>query len=201
MMSTKMKSVVALIVLVGFLGGGCIGPFTLTRSLGRMNAEVENKWMAELVFLALTIFLVYRIASLIDLLILNPIYFWQAPNSGPMFTDDKTADIPVDKDRHIALTFSEREGVLRADVFERGRRIDTIRVRRHMDGSLTADNATGRFRYESRLDADGRYAVTDDRGATLFSYAPGQQPGRLFGLLEEAGAGTGTRLASTMAAP
>jgi Domain of unknown function (DUF3332) len=174
MMSKKMKSVVALIALVSFLGGGCIGPFTLSHSLGRMNAKVENKWMAELVFLALTIFLVYRIASLLDLLILNPIWFWKAPNSGPMFTDDKTADIPVDKDRHIALTFSAQEGVLRADLFERGRRIDTIRVKRNADGSMVAQDENGRIRYESRLDSLGTRSVTDSRGTRVFAYVPGQ---------------------------
>ena len=198
MMSKKMKSVVALIVLVGFLGGGCIGPFTLSHSLGRMNAKVENKWMAELVFLALTIFLVYRIASLIDLLILNPIWFWQAPNSGPMFIDDKTADIPVDKDRHIALTFSEQEGVLRADLFERGRRIDTIRVKRNGDGSMVAENSSGTVSYKSRgADNTPRQMVSDRRGTVLFSYVPDHIDRRLYEI--EQTRSTPTRL--TLAAP
>jgi len=185
MMPKRMKSAVALIVLASFIGVGCIGPFRLTRSLGTMNAKVGNKWMAELVFLGLTVFLIYRITSLIDLLILNPIYFWQAPNTGPMFGDDKTADMALDKEHRAVLTFSEEDGALRADLFERGRWIDTIRVKRNPDGSMAAENESGRRRYESRVDERGAQTVTDGRGMRLFSYDPGRLPGLLAGVPEE----------------
>jgi hypothetical protein len=195
-----MKSVIALMVLASFISVGCVGPFQLTRGLGEANAKVGNKWMVELVFLGLVFIHAYLITSLVDLLILNPIFFWKAPNTGPMLGDGKTAGIDVDKERRIVLTFSDRDGALRADLFERDRLIDTIRVTRSADGSMVAENESGRIRYESHVDEHGTQTVTDGRGAKLFSYAPLHPMGRFFGVQEE-GPGDEARLASWAALP
>ena len=200
MMPKRMKSVIALMVLASFISMGCVGPFQLTRSLGEANAKAGNKWTAELVFLGLMLFQVYRIASLIDMLILNPIYFWQAPNTGPAFGDGKSLNLALDKERRIVLDFSERDGALRADLFERGRWIDTVRVTRNSNGSMVAENSNGKLRYQSRVDEHGTQTVTDGRGARLFSYDPGQLLGRPVGMTE-AGPGAAHRLLARVVLP
>jgi len=174
MMPKRMKSVIALIALVSFLGAGCVGPFQLSRTLGTFNAKAGNKWEVELVFLGLFLVHAYAITSLIDLLILNPIYFWQAPNTGPMYSDDKTADLDLGDGRWAVLTFSEQDGVLRADLFERGRWIDSVRVTQRMNGELMAENSNGKVRYESRRGRDGIQQVTDEGGGVVFLYRPEQ---------------------------
>jgi hypothetical protein len=168
----RIKCAVALTVLVCFFTVGCIGPMSTSRSLGKWNAEVGNKWGAELVFLGLVLFHVYTITGLIDLLILNPIAFWKAPNSGPMVGDDRTTEITLDKDRRAILTFSEKENTVRADLFERGQWIDSIQVMEKMDGSMAAESSSGKVHYGSRPGQDGIQEVTNEHGKIMFSYSP-----------------------------
>ncbi|HUJ79432.1 MAG TPA: DUF3332 family protein [Nitrospiria bacterium] len=165
-----MKSAVAIITLAGFLGVGCIGPFTLSHGLAGMNAKAGNKWTAELVFLGLVLVHAYLITSMIDLLILNPVYFWQAPNTGPAFSDEKKAELDLGGGRRAVLTYSDRDRALRADVFERGRWIDFLLVTRQRDGVLSAENSNGRIRYESRPWQDGIRRITNESGAMVFAY-------------------------------
>lgn len=172
MILKKMGRTIALIVLVSFFTAGCIGPFTLSRDLGRWNAGVGNKWGAELVFLGLLVLHVYQITALIDLLILNPITFWKLPNSGPMVGNGGAAEIELDKDHRAVLTFSEEGETLHADLFEQGRWIDTFTVTRNINGSLTAENKSGKVHYESRALHDGVRQVSDRQGTLLFSYSP-----------------------------
>lgn len=167
----KTNSPIALIVLVAFLTAGCIGPFTLSRGLGRWNAQVGNKWEAQLVFLGLVVLHAYQITGLIDLIILNPIVFWKAPNSGAMI-DHAAAEIPLGKNRRALLTFSENEESLRADLFEQGERIDSFRVTRNTDGSMSAENIDGNFFYQSHPVHSGIRQVNGRGGIGLFSYSP-----------------------------
>jgi hypothetical protein len=159
-------------VLVSFLAAGCIGPFTLSRGLGRWNARVGNKWEAQLVFMGLVVLHAYQITGLIDLVILNPIAFWRAPNSGPMIGNDATTEIPIGEDRHVLLSFSEEAEVLHAKLFEQGKWIDSFRVTRHIDGSMSAENMSGQLSYESREVQSGIRQVNDREGKGLFSYSP-----------------------------
>jgi len=60
-------------------GGGCYGPFHLTKSVHEWNGEVsEEKWVQEGIFLAFLILPVYGITTLVDALVLNSIEFWRA---------------------------------------------------------------------------------------------------------------------------
>jgi len=166
-----MRSAVAMIVLVCFFVVGCIGPFTLSRSLGKWNAGVGNKWEDELVFLGLVIFHVYTITGLIDVLILNPIWFWKAPNTGPISSENGSKEIVMDKEHRAILTFTEKEKTVRADLFEQGRWIDSIRVTEYTNGSLVAENADGRVHFVSRSLQNGIQQVIDPQGEAVFSYS------------------------------
>ncbi len=71
------------VTLVAFLfaTAGCFGGFNLTRNVYKFNQNVSpNKWLQELVFLALVIVPVYGIASFIDAVFLNSIEFWTGEN-------------------------------------------------------------------------------------------------------------------------
>lgn len=75
---------IALVSLACFVSG-CYGPFNLTRQLHRWNGQVGDKYVNELVFLALTILPlpVYGVAVLADMVIFNSIEFWTGRN--PVF--------------------------------------------------------------------------------------------------------------------
>ena len=77
----KNKSLLVCTVLAGsILFTSCIGSFKLWGGLKDWNEGVGNKFVNELVFIALHIVPVYEIAYLGDLLIFNSIEFWSGSN-------------------------------------------------------------------------------------------------------------------------
>jgi hypothetical protein len=58
----------------------CVGSFGLFNRLSSWNQNVSNKFVNELVFLALNIVPVYGIAYLADAVVINSIEFWSGSN-------------------------------------------------------------------------------------------------------------------------
>ena len=79
-----MKRTIAALVLMAFLPvstSGCFGGFQLTRKVYQFNREVSpDKWVRELVFLAMAIFPVYGAATFLDAVIFNSVEFWTGSN-------------------------------------------------------------------------------------------------------------------------
>lgn len=73
---------VAIISLLSgsILFSSCIGSFSLTRKLFSWNQSIGDKFVNELIFVALLIVPVYEIACLADLLVINSIEFWTDEN-------------------------------------------------------------------------------------------------------------------------
>ncbi|MCD7899190.1 MAG: DUF3332 domain-containing protein [Bacteroides sp.] len=73
------------------LFSSCIGSFSLFNRLLAWNQEInDNKFVNELVFVALNIVPVYAIAGLADILVLNSIEFWSGNNPVANAGDVKT---------------------------------------------------------------------------------------------------------------
>ena len=78
----KSKSMMVCAVLaVSILFTSCIGSFKLWNNLKDWNQGVGNKFVNELVFIALNIVPVYGIAYFADLVVLNTIEFWSGSNA------------------------------------------------------------------------------------------------------------------------
>ncbi len=79
-----MKRTIAALVLMAFLPvstTGCFGGFQLTRKVYNFNREVSpDKWVRELVFLALVILPVYGASTFLDAIVFNSIEFWTGSN-------------------------------------------------------------------------------------------------------------------------
>lgn len=79
-----MKRTIAALVLMAFLPvstTGCFGGFQLTRKVYNFNREVSpDKWVRELVFLAMAIVPVYGAATFLDAVIFNSVEFWTGSN-------------------------------------------------------------------------------------------------------------------------
>lgn len=88
-----MKKIVLTAALAAFLCSSmtsCMGKFALTRNLYAWNAQVSNKFVNEIVFVAFWILPVYEVCAVADLLVLNSIEFWSGDN--PMTASVKTID-------------------------------------------------------------------------------------------------------------
>ena len=75
-------SVIAMVTLLSstLLLSSCIGSFNLTQKLYSWNKSAGDKWVNELVFIALCVIPVYEIAIAVDALVLNSIEFWTDEN-------------------------------------------------------------------------------------------------------------------------
>lgn len=78
----KKFSVMATAVLLSFsvMFSSCIGSFTLFNKVLSWNQSMGDKWVNELVFIALCVVPVYQIAWTIDAVVLNSIEFWTGEN-------------------------------------------------------------------------------------------------------------------------
>ena len=71
----------ALLLSLSVLFNSCIGSFQLTQKLYAWNRSADNdKWVNELIFIALSACQVYTIAVVIDSIVLNSIEFWTGEN-------------------------------------------------------------------------------------------------------------------------
>ena len=68
--------IAALLLSSSILCSSCIGSFTLWNGLKEWNQGIGNKFVNELVFVALNIIPVYSVAYFADVVVLNTIEFW-----------------------------------------------------------------------------------------------------------------------------
>ena len=66
----------ALLLAAVILFSSCLGSFQLTNKVKKMNENIGNKWVNELVFIACCIVPVYEITLFVDAIVLNSIEFW-----------------------------------------------------------------------------------------------------------------------------
>ncbi|MCD8310458.1 MAG: DUF3332 domain-containing protein [Prevotellaceae bacterium] len=71
----------ATVMLCGaFLCSSCIGSFGLHHRLIEWNENIGNKFVNELVFVAMYIIPVYEVSYIADILVINSIEFWSGSN-------------------------------------------------------------------------------------------------------------------------
>jgi hypothetical protein len=74
------KKVMIALLLVA-MTTGCLGRSALSTKVKKVNLSVvENRYGREGIFLALNVFWVYRICTVLDLLVFNSIEFWSGEN-------------------------------------------------------------------------------------------------------------------------
>ncbi len=82
------------VATLGLLGSSaCFGTFQATKRVYAFNKGVGDKWVVELVFLAMNIVPVYGIAAFADAVVFNSVEFWtgENPMSSVSFTGQKGA--------------------------------------------------------------------------------------------------------------
>jgi len=84
------KAAATLMVCGAFMFSSCIGSFALHNRLTNWNEGIGDKFVNEIVFLALNIVPVYGICYLADVLVINSIEFWSGSNPVASIGDVKT---------------------------------------------------------------------------------------------------------------
>lgn len=91
----------------------CIGSFTLTNRVKLWNEGIGNKFVNELVFVALHIVPVYEISILADILVINSIEFWSGDNPIANAGDIKT--IKGENSDYLVETLENGYSITNAD--------------------------------------------------------------------------------------
>lgn len=98
----KNKMILMCAILAGSLFfTSCIGSFKLWNNLKDWNQGVSNKFVNELLFIALHIVPVYEIAYLADVLVLNSIEFWSGSNP---VASNETKEIKGENGEYLVRT-------------------------------------------------------------------------------------------------
>lgn len=97
MKKIKLAAALLLSLFVLQLSTGCYGSFKLTKKVYDWNGTVGDKFVNEVVFLALTILPVYEATLLVDGLLLNAVEFWTGNNPMAM-NGDETQFKLIEKD-------------------------------------------------------------------------------------------------------
>ena len=80
-LSTMRRGLVLGVATLGLLSSSaCFGTFQATRKVYAFNKGVGDKWVVEIVFLAMTIVPVYSLAALADAVVFNSVEFWTGEN-------------------------------------------------------------------------------------------------------------------------
>lgn len=121
----------AILLSATILFSSCIGSFRLTNNIKDWNDNIGDKWVNELVFIAMHIVPVYEIAMFVDGVVLNSIEFWTGnnlvmePGETKVVKNSEGQDVQVtalengytisDGDTSMNLIFDEEEKVWSAE--------------------------------------------------------------------------------------
>lgn len=89
-MKVRKVTMAAFILCSSILFNSCVGSFGLFNKLSSWNQSIGNKFVNELVFIALNIVPAYEICYIADALVINSIEFWTGSNPMANVGDVKT---------------------------------------------------------------------------------------------------------------
>ncbi len=192
-----------------FTTSGCFGGFNLTRKVWNFNKNVSpNKWVQELVFLALVIIPVYGFASLIDAIFINSIEFWTGENPVTVGKEPTVRVVEKGDTRLVQTMAATRDArTMTVEEYRKGELVRTV-VMRHEAGqpSITTEVRYPDGRVETHvtaLQADGSALVgsVDAAGRTASRVVSAAEVQRLGDRAQAlAAAARATRVAAATAA-
>lgn len=79
-MKKNIFSIAGITLAGALLFSSCIGSFGLTKKILAWNQTIDNKFVNEVIFVALWIVPVYEVCMIADVLVINSIEFWSGEN-------------------------------------------------------------------------------------------------------------------------
>lgn len=101
-MKRNKLTLIAVLLSGSLLFSSCVGSFGLFNRLSSWNQSLGNKFVNELVFLALNIIPVYGVAYVADALVINSIEFWTGSN--PMASVGDVKEVKGENGNYLVKT-------------------------------------------------------------------------------------------------
>ena len=144
------------VLCISLVSTGCLGRFAAFNKLSDWNQKAtDNKFVNEIVFLALNIIPVYGIALLVDAVVFNSLEFWGEKN--PMMTEGDHQKVVESGDLKVVQTFHQDPELkmMTAEYYVQGRLARTLTLTQQTGspefiGAVTvSDGSAENFRIES----------------------------------------------------
>jgi hypothetical protein len=148
----------AAILSGSLLLSSCIGSFGLTNKVLAWNKTIDNKFVNELIFLAMHIVPVYPITLTVDAIILNSIEFW-------------TGDNPVQAG--IVKTVQGENGIYTVETLENGY---SIKNEQGEETQLIYNHAENTWNWVAKGESGKLVKFTDDTNAIVYLPDGSEQP-------------------------
>ena len=170
-MKQKIVMISALFAFVSLAAVGCYGPFNLTRRVHKWNGQAGDKWVREVVFLALVILPVYEFASLGDAIVFNSIEFWTGKNPVESASADKELrNIAVGSDKAV-MSYSKLSQAVEIRMRGDGKDARTLSLEPQADGSMAAIDQNGKIMMLSQMASDGGIVIENSKGSLIAKYS------------------------------
>ncbi len=141
-----------MVLFLSLVSSGCLGRFAAFNKLSNWNQKVTpDKFVNEVVFLALVIVPVYEIALLADAIVLNSIEFWTGKN--PMMAEGDPQKIVRSGEHQVVQTFHQNQEIkmMVTQYYTQGRLDQTVTLSQRADSPefngvvKTSDGRTENF--------------------------------------------------------
>ena len=99
-------------MLAVFVVVGCTGSFNITRKIYDIHRSQENKWVDELIFLAVAIIPVYGFGMMFDAVIFNSIEFWTGKNPITLSKGDSPNEDFIVERTAMGVVAKDKSGVV-----------------------------------------------------------------------------------------
>lgn len=129
----------------------CIGSFSLSNKVLAWNQTIDNKFVNEVVFVALWIVPVYEISLIADVLVINSIEFWSGEN-------------PV-TEAGVVKTVQGKDGVYTVETLENGYKIENEEGQQM---SLVYDKESNTWSRVANGETDKLIKIVDNNNAIVY---------------------------------
>ena len=145
------------IIVIALIGTGCLGRFATFNKLSDWNQTVtDNKFVNEIVFLAMNIIPVYGVALFADAVIFNSIEFWTGEN--PMMTEGEYKKTVRSGEDQAVQTFRHNgdQKTMTVDYYSKGELTQTLMLWRNGKSSefhgisVSASGKVENFNFQTR---------------------------------------------------
>lgn len=101
----KSFKMVAALLSACIVMSSCMGSFDLTKKIYKWNEGVGDKWVNEIVFVAMNIIPVYSITLFVDAVVLNSVEFWTG--NKPLANNGEVKVVKNSKGEEITIVANE----------------------------------------------------------------------------------------------
>ncbi len=176
---------VSVLLLVALIGTGCVGRFAAFNKLSDWNQKAhDNKYVNEVIFLALNIIPVYPIALLADAIVINSIEFWTGDNI--ILSEGETQKVVEAGKDKVIQTFYQTDDLKKVviEYYHENQLVKTVRLSQHIESPTFQEVVT---------DANGivdQYVIQPEASKIMVSHISHQEK------IHNSNVITGTELAS-----